>query len=160
MNFLAVIQTSGHHTDELCSPQLYHTWKPQHLTFSTHNQPYPHHTPNALHLLPKWLHGSKISKSRNIDFPTFSSNPQKFRFTENILAAPTTRPYHDHKLQIIIFQTHYQPWLYDTQNELSLLSKMRTKTQNQENPHFGQIQLKKSSKTLNLDFEGIFFSFS
>ena len=144
---------------KLCSTKSYHAQKGQHLAFPTHYQPYPHHTPNALHLLPNWLHGSKISKSRNIDFPTFSSDPQKFRFTENILAAPTSRPYHDHKLQIIIFQTHYQPWLYDTYNELDPLSKLRIKTQDQENTHFGQIELKKSCKTLGLDFGRFFLVF-
>ena len=42
---------------------------------------------------------------------------------------------------------------------MSPLSKLRTKTQNQENPHFGQLKFKKSSKTLDLDFEGIFLVF-
>ena len=36
-----------------CSTQMYHALKAQHLTFSMHYQPYPHHTPNALDLLPK-----------------------------------------------------------------------------------------------------------
>ena len=139
---------------------MYHALKGQHLTFSTHYQPYPHHTPNALDLLPKWLHGSEIQKSRKVDFSTFSSNPSKFRFLENFLVASTIRALHNLMYWVMFFQTHYQSWLYNMQNEMNPLLKWRRKTQNQENPHFGQIDLKKSSKTLNLDFKGIFFSFS
>ena len=84
------------HTIERCSTQMYHALKGQHLTFSTHYQPYPHHTPNALDLLPKWLHGSKIQKSRKVDFSTFSSDPSKFRFIEKFLVASTIRTLHDH----------------------------------------------------------------
>ena len=98
-----------HHTIKRCSTQMYHALKGQHLTFSTHYQPYPHHTPNALDLLPKWPHGSKIQKSRKVDFSTFSSDPSKFRFIEKFLVASTIRTLHDHMHWIMCFQTHYQP---------------------------------------------------
>ena len=130
-----------HHTIERCSTQMYHALKGQHLTFSTHYQPYSHHTPNALDLLPKWPHGSKIQKSRKVDFSTFSSDPSKFRFIEKFLVASTIRTLHDHMHQIMLFQTHYQPWSFDPQKKLSRLSKLHTKTKNQKYPNFDRKKL-------------------
>ena len=36
--------------------------------FSTHHRPYQYHMSNGLDLLPKWPHGSKMSKIEKADF--------------------------------------------------------------------------------------------
>ena len=95
-----------HRAIERCSTQMYHALKGQHLTFSTHYQPYPHHTPNVLDLLPKWLHGSEIQKSRKVDFSTFSSNLSKFRFIKKFLVPSTIRTLHIHMYWIMLILTH------------------------------------------------------
>merc|ERR1711954_381 len=81
-----------HHTIQRCSTQMYHALKGQHFTFSTHYQPYPHHTPNAMDLLPKWPHGSKIQKSRKVDFFDFFVRPIEISIDREI----SSRLYHSY----------------------------------------------------------------
>ena len=107
-------KSSVRHANEIYSTQRYCAPKGQHLTFPTHYQPYSQHTPSGLDLLAKWPHGSKITKSRNSNFPTFPWHPSKFRFTQNILAAPTILSLHVHKRWAIHFWSHYQPYAHDT----------------------------------------------
>ena len=138
---------------------MYHALKGQHLTFSTHYQPYPHHTPNALDLLPKWLHGSKIQKSRKVDFSTFSWDPSKFPFIEKFLVAYTIPTLHIHMYWVMLFQTHYQPWWYDPYNKLNKLSKLHTKTKNRKYQNFDRKKLHQSLKKISTQNSDNFFVF-
>ena len=83
-----------------------------------------------------WKQNYKIKKYR---FFNFSIRPKEISIHKEYSSSLYYPP--------IPFRTHYQPCPYDRWNELGPLSKLRTKTQNQENPHFGQIEFKKSSKT-------------
>ena len=130
--------------NEFRSTQTYHARKAQHLTFSTHYQPYPHHTPNALDPRPKWPHKTKIQKSK---FSIFLWNPSKFRFVQKFLVAPTIRYLRGQIYWVMIFQTHYQPWAYDIENKLRWLSKLHTKSQKIKKIQISNAKLLKFSKT-------------
>ena len=112
----------------------YHVSKQQDPQFLTHRQPYDQHTHSGVDMLPKWYHGSKVSNLEKPNFELFLPNPSKIRLKQNILAAPRANPIHDHKPQDIPFPTHYHSYQSDNQNKLYALSKLRTKSKNQENP--------------------------
>ena len=130
--------------------------KGQHLTFSTHYQPYPHHTPNTLDLRPKWLHESKIQKSK---FSIFPRNPSKFRFIQKFLVASIIRSLRGQIHWVMIFQTHYQPYPYDTENKLRWLSKLHIKREKSRKSKI-QIQNNSWNNSQKFTFRGKKFSFS
>ena len=129
-------------------------WKGLGQRFPTHYQPYPHHIPNVLDLRPKWPHESKIQKSK---FSIFPWNPSNFRFVQIFLVAPTIQSLRGQIHWVMIFQTHYQPYQYDTENKLRWLSKLHTKSEKSKK---SKIQIQNSwNNSQKFTFRGKKFKF-